>query len=417
MTAVARKTSALARAVNLGGRAMSEAGVDGPTLEADTLLASARRRTGLENFGDEPFEEAFRTLVDSLESDAGLSLLGRIASRQDLGRILANRLRMEEDCRLHPGIRERPVQRPLFITGMPRTGTTLLHGLLAQDSRARSPLGWETMFPSPPPQRSRYRKDRRIELARFQMSWLYRIIPEFRRIHPVGALLPQECLVVTAPSFYSFQFQTTHSVPTYQSWLEQRSLEPSYVGHKRFLQHLQWRCPGDWWVLKAPAHIFGLPELFSVYPDARVVMTHRDPLPVVGSLASLTAVLRSAFSDTVDPLSVGPEMSTRWGGGLMKALEDRDTGRVPAGQVFDVAYEDLMQDPFGTIQGIYDWAGLSWEEEAERQMRDFLAEHRKDKHGRHHYTLQEFGLDPDEEVERYRSYAQRFGLDGRRLPQ
>lgn len=415
MTTVSPKPSAFARALNMGGWAVKEAGT--PSLDPDGLLETARRRTGLSDFGDPTFEKPFRLLTESLERDACLSLLGRIASRQDLKRILSNRLRMEDDCRRHPEIRQGPVPRPLFITGMPRTGTTLLHGLLAQDPVSRSPLGWETMFPSPPPQRSRYRNDKRIEIAQRQMRWLYRIIPEFKKIHPIAAQLPQECLVVSAPSFYSFQFQTTHYVPTYQEWFEAQDLTPSYVGHKQFLQHLQWRCGGDWWVLKAPAHIFGMEALFGVYPDARVVMTHRDPLPVVGSLASLTAVLRSAFSDGVDPLLVGPEMSERWARGLMKALADRDAGRVPEEQVLDVHYTDLVADPIGTVRKIYAWADLPLTGVAEQRMREFLAEHRKDKHGRHEYTFEQFGLDPETEIERYREYAERFGLDGRRLPQ
>lgn len=417
MTPGSPKPSALARALNLGGWAMREAGVSGPSLDADGLLDAARRRTGLSEFGDPRFEEPFRLLQKSLEEEAGLSLLGRIAARQDLVRILSNRLRMEADCRRHPEIRQAPVRRPIFITGMPRTGTTLLHGLLAQDPVCRSPLGWETMYPSPPPQRSRYQADRRIEIAQRQMRWLYRIIPEFRKIHPVGARLPQECLVVTAPSFYSFQFQTTHRVPTYQTWLEGQDLRPSYEGHKQFLQHLQWKCAGDWWVLKAPAHVFGLDALFSTYPDALVVMTHRAPLPVVASLASLTAVLRSAFSDSVDPIRVGPEMSERWFRGLMKALADRDSGRAPAGQVMDVDYRSLVDDPIAVVRSIYDRFDLPFTDAAETRMRAFLAEHRKDKHGRHEYTLEQFGLVAQEETRRYREYAQRFGLDGRRLPQ
>jgi len=411
------KPSAFVRALNMGGWAMQEAGVSRPSLDPDGLLEAARQRTGLDDFGDASFEPPFRLLLASLQDEAGLSLLGRIAARQDLKRILSSRLRMEEDCRRHPEIREGAVPRPIFITGMPRTGTTLLHGLLAQDPASRAPLGWETMYPSPPPQRSRYTTDKRIEMAQFQMRWLYRIIPEFKKIHPVGARLPQECLVVTAPSFYSFQFQTTHYVPSYEEWLEAQDLTPSYVGHKQFLQHLQWRCAGDWWVLKAPAHIFGLEALFSVYPDAQVVMTHRDPLPVVASLASLTAVLRSAFSDRVDPRTVGPEMSERWGRGLMKSLADRDEGRVPAGQVLDVGYPELVDDPIGTVRKVYGHFDRPFTQAAETRMRAFLAEHGKDKHGRHEYTLEQFGLDPEEEIERYRAYSERFGLDGRRLPQ
>lgn len=415
MTAVSPKPSAFARALNMGGWAVKEAGA--PSLDPDGLLEAARRRTRLSDFGDPGFEVPFRKLVESLENEAGLSLLGRIAARQDLKRVLSNRLRMEDDCRRHPEIRQSAVRQPIFITGLPRTGTTLLHGLLAQDPLARSPLGWETMYPSPPPQRSRFRHDKRIEIAQRQMAWLYRIIPEFRKIHPVHAKLPQECLVVTAPSFYSFQFQTTHFVPTYEAWFEAQDLSPSYVGHKQFLQHLQWRCAGDWWVLKAPAHVFGLEALFGVYPDARVVMTHREPLPVAASLASLTSVLRSAFSDMVDPLKVGPEMSERWCRGLMKALADRDAGRVPGDQVLDVMYDDLVADPIGTVRRIYQWSNLTLSDAAEKQMLAFLDENKKDKHGRHEYTFEQFGLDRETEIERYREYSERLGFDGRRFPQ
>ena len=411
------RTSRLARALNMGGWAMKEAGVSGPALDLAGLMAAARRRTGLSDFGHPPFEEAAERLTDSLRNEAELNLVGRIAARTDLMRSLMNRLRMQEDSRRNPEIAGAAVPTPLFITGMPRTGTTLLHGLLAQDPRGRSPASWETMYPTPAPEKHRYERDRRIPLTELQLRCLGQIIPEFRRIHPVGAQLPQECLVLTAPSFYSFQFQTMHCVPSYQRWLEEQDLTPAYEGHRNFLQHLQSRCPGDWWVLKAPAHLFGLEALFGVYPDARVVMTHRDPLPVVASLASLTTVLRSAFSDGVDPHAVGREMSERWARGLYEFLRVRDSGRVPHDQVIDVQYRELVADPIGTVRTIYGCFDLELTDEAEKRMRSFLSTHRKDKHGRHQYSLEEFGLDPREEISRYESYAQRFGLDGRRLPQ
>ncbi|MBM4267670.1 MAG: sulfotransferase [Deltaproteobacteria bacterium] len=410
MTSGNPRPSALARAFNLGGRAMQEAGVPYPSLEPEALLASAIRRAGLEDFGDEAFREPFHRLVESLARESELTPFGQIAARRDLVRVLSNKLRMTEDRRRHPEIAEGPVPRPIFITGMPRTGTTFLHGLLAQDPASRSPLAWETMYPSPPPQRSRYKSDRRIEMAHRQMRWLYRIIPEFRRIHAVDARLPQECLVITTHSFLSFQPQTTHFVPSYQTWLEEQDLRSSYAVHRQFLEHLQWRCPGERWVLKAPAHIFGFEELFDVYPDALVVMTHRAPLEVVGSLGSLTSVLRSAFSDTVDPVRVGPEMTERWSRGLDRALQARDSGRVPAGQILDVDYGELTRDPIGTARRIYRSFDIPFTPAADQAMTEFLGQNRKDRHGRHEYTLAQFGLDAETEAARYKAYAERFHL-------
>jgi hypothetical protein len=317
---------------------------------------------------------------------------------------------MQADRRRHPEIAATEVRRPLFVTGLPRTGTTLLHGLLAQDLTSRAPLNWETMYPSPPPERLRYHTDRRIAAAARQIRWFYRMNPEFRKIHPVGAQLTEECLIVTSYSFLSFQFQTSHYVPSYQSWLEQHDLRASYAWHRSFLQHLQWRCPGERWVLKAPAHLFGLEPLFATYPDAGIIMTHRDPLEVVASLASLHTTLRSTFSDTVDPLAVGQEATGRWADGMARALAVRDSGRVPSGHFADVRYPDLMRDPIGTVRQLYRHFDLPWRPGFEERMRRFLAENPKDKHGRHSYSLAEFGLDADEERARYRAYRERFGL-------
>jgi hypothetical protein len=410
MSALASPGGALARALKSGGRVIQRTGLPLVRLDAELFCEEARQRTGLDDFGDRRFREPLQRLIADFDGPAQLSLLGRIAARQDVIRLLANRLRMEWDRKRHPEIGLQPVQGPLFVTGLPRTGTTLLHGLLAQDPSHRAPLSWEMMFPSPPPERHHHHHDPRIAAADRQLRWFHRLNPGFRRIHELGALLPEECLIITSHSFLSFQFQTSHDLPAYQAWLEEQTLVPAYEWHRRFLQHLQFRWRGERWVLKAPAHLFGLRALLDVYPDAGVILTHRDPLEVVGSLASLTTALRSTFSDEVDPEQVGPEMTRRWADGLERALRARDDGLVPADRFFDVRYLDLLQDPIGTVRSIYDHFDLRFTRPAEERMRRFLARHPKDKHGRHQYTLAEFGLDADEEAVRYRSYRERFGL-------
>lgn len=397
----------LVNALNRGGRAVSPF----LKLDPDALIEAARRRTRLTDFGGEEFREGLLRLVDSLDREAGLTLFGRIVARKDLSRLLASRLRMVEDRRRHPEIAQEEIRRPLFITGFPRTGTTILHSILAQDQRHRVPMTWETMYPSPPPRRATYARDRRIALSAGQLALMNQLAPEFRKIHPIGAQLPQECLVLSSIEFESYQFQTMYDVPSYQAWLEEKGLRRSYEGHRFFLQNLQWRCPGDRWVLKAPAHVFGFPALFETYPDAGVVMTHRAPQEVIASLCSLTAVLRGAFSDAVDNDAVGREMSERFAEGMRMALDARDSGLVPEDRFFDADYRELVRDPFGVIRRIYDHFEIEWCPEAEERMRAFLANNPKDKHGKHSYTLEQFGLSPERETERYRTYSERFGLD------
>jgi hypothetical protein len=266
------------------------------------------------------------------------------------------------------------------------------------------------MYPSPPPRPSLAGRDRRIAVAERQMRWFHRLSPEFGAIHQTGAMLPEECLVIASHCFVSFQFQTMYDVPSYQSWLEEQDLAPSYAWHRRFLQHLQWGWPERRWVLKAPAHLFGLEAVLHAYPDAAIVLTHRAPLEVVASLASLTAVLRGTFSDGVDPCAVGAEMTRRWSEGLWRALRARDDGRVPERNVADVLYADLMRDPIGVVRAIYDRFAIELTPQAEARMRDFLARNPKNKSGQHRYTLEEFGLDAARETARFADYARRFGL-------
>jgi hypothetical protein len=396
----------LTRAVNTGGRFMTSA----VRLDADLLIEEARRQARLDDFGEPAIDEPLRRLIHSYEHEADLTLIGRIAARQDTLRLLGNRLKMQADRRRHPEIAAVEIRRPLFVTGLPRTGTTLLHGLLAQDPATRVPYNWESMFPSPPPDRSRHRTDPRIGWAERQIRWFHRLNPEFRKIHALGARLPEECLIITSHSFLSFQFQTGHRVPSYQAWLEEQDLRPAYAAHRRFLQHLQWRCPATRWVLKAPAHLYGIRALLQTYPDAGIILTHRNPLEVVPSMASLHATLRNTFSDTIDPHETGAEATRRWAEGIARALRERDAGAISPERFLDVMYVDLVRDPIEVVRRVYRHFDLPFTAVFEARMRRFLSENPKDKHGQHQYTLAQFGLDRDEERERYRAYRERFGL-------
>jgi hypothetical protein len=376
-------------------------------LDPAALVAAARRRARWDDFGAPAVHEPLSRLLESIEREAQLNLMGRIAAREDLTRMLASRLALERDRQRHPEIAAERIRRPLFITGLPRSGSTLLHSLLAQDPATRVPLNLEIMYPSPPPERATHATDPRASQAERQIRWFAWVQPEFCRIHPVAARQAEECVVILSHSFLSYQFSSMYFVPSYQAWMEQQDLRPAYVFHRRFLQHLQWRCPGDRWVLKAPPHFPTLDALLAVYPDANVVVTHRDPLEVAASVASLHAVLRSTFSDAVEPTEVGPEVSQMLANDIARGMKALDRGCARPGQVLDVWYDE----PLATVRKIYAHFDLPLTADAEARMRRFPREELQPE-GRHEYSLEEFGLDAEIERRRYGAYCARYGLAG-----
>src|SRR5262245_38133136 len=312
-------------------------------LDVDHVLDAGRRRGGGRDFEDTTFLEGLGHLVRALSTEARLNLLGRIVARETVVGHLATRLHLEADWRRHREITAEPIHRPLVITGLPRSGSTLLHNLLAQDPANRVPQTWEMLDPSPPPERGRYDHDPRIASTERDLRWFDRLVPEFKAIHAVGARMPEECVVILSHSFLSSQFCSMYGVPSYQAWVRGQDLRPAYQLHRRVLQQLQWRCPGDRWVLKAPAHLPALRELTAVYPDVGVIMTHREPLEVLPSEASLHTVLRQIFSDVVDPTAVGREVTELTADEIRAGLQARDQGCAPPERFLDVRYRDLVK--------------------------------------------------------------------------
>jgi hypothetical protein len=398
------------RVLNGVGALLDRTGLSAIRLDEDALRARAARRTGLTDFGEPAFREPLRCLLHALEDEAHLTLLGRLIARADILRLLENRLRMTDVRRRHPEIEQEDVGRPLFIVGLPRTGTTILHELLAQDPANRVPMTWEVMHPWPPPERATFDSDPRIAAVERHFAGIERLIPGFRTMHPMGARLPQECVALTAHDFATMLFSTTHDVPSYQAWLDAADLGWVYASHRRQLQYLQWRCRGARWVLKSPGHLWALDALLAVYPDAFIVQTHRDPLQVVASLVSLVALLRRLGSDRVDPHAIGAEWTARLAAGLERAMHVRERGVPAAARVVDVRFGDFMRDEIGTVHRVYDQLGLRLGAEAEARMRRFLAANPRDKHGRHRYTLAAAGLDARHERGRYAAYQERFGI-------
>ena len=380
------------------------------SLDPETLLAKSRRLTGLDDFGDPSFLTPLGVLLRSFEEDAQLNLIGRITVHFEIVRVLCNRLRMQRDRRLFPGIAAEQISQPIFITGLPRSGTTFLHALLSQDPASRAPQVWEVMHPSPPPETASYPSDARIGRTRRELSWIDVLMPDFEKCHTIEAVLPQECIAMTDHSFLSYVFESMYYVTSYRKWHDAQDKEPAYQCHRRFLQHLQWRCPGDHWVLKAPSHLMALDSLFQVYPDAQIIMTHRDPLKVLPSCASFAQVLRQPFTGPIDLAVLGAEVSRRWADSVQLATRLRSEKKELDGQFFDLSYPELIRDPMEAVRGIYRYFRRELSPEAVEAMLAFIARHPKDKGGVHRYSLQQFGLDPATERRAFQAYTDYFGV-------
>jgi hypothetical protein len=411
MTVTASAVRAVIGTANAAGRALRRVGIKPISLDERSLLEAACRETGLDDFGGEEFREPLRRILSGLETEARLTLLGRVVARRDLIGLLTTRLRLAADRKRHTAIADEPIAPPFFIIGLPRTGTTLLHHLIAQDPASRAPQSWEVMAPSPPPERLSYDTDPRIDDAERKLRWLDWLAPDFKAIHPLGARLAIECIAILSHSFLSSRFHTTYRVPSYQAWLKHQDLRPAYAYHRQFLQHLQWGMPAGRWVLKAPAHFYALDALFAVYPDARVVQTHRDPSTVLSSVASLTLTLQSAFAERLDRAEIGREVVQSWTEGLARAMRVRHDGTIAPDRFFDVHYHDLLRDPINTIRRIYRHFDVPLTADAERRMRSHLASNPQHKHGRHVYDLKAFGLDGTSLDQHFRPYREFFAID------
>jgi hypothetical protein len=386
------------------------------TLDAVTLVAQAQESTGLDDFGGDDWREGLDRLIPAFRDEARLNDLGNTIVPGELVDYLSMRLRLTDWRKTHPEVAEGDVTPPIVVMGQARTGTTILHDLLAQDPGSRVPLAWEVDKPLPPPETATYETDPRIDEMEQMTSMIDLVIPDFRAMHPIGPRLAQECVRITGSAFRSMIFPTMYRMPSYAHWLlHEADMAPAYRWHRRYLQHLQSRHPAERWVLKSPGHIWCLEALLAEYPNALLVQTHRDPLRIIASISSLIALLRRLACDDPTMQEAAAEFSEYIVLGLDRSVDARQSGAVPAERVVDVQFSEFMADPFGAIRKVYERLDQEFTPEAEQRMRAFLAANPSDKHGLHQYTFADTGLDEGELRERARRYQEYFDVASEKL--
>jgi hypothetical protein len=390
------------RLFGLADRAATALDVLRQPMSASTLIDRAQRRTRLSDFGDFGFEIPLARLIRSYEDEADLSTFGRMAARWDCERFLSNLLLLRDAEKREAAILQQPIRQPVFITGLPRSGTSFLHELLGRDPENLIVRCWETIYPYGHAKQSRGKVNR-------QLAMFARLAPEVHKLHPIVADSAQECTEITAHLFTSSRFDSTHRVPSYRSWLDLTDQTEAYRFHRRFLQHLQYRQGPGTWILKCPETLFALDAVRKVYPDARFIFLHRDPIDVLVSVAKLTEVLRRPFARHVDRREIGRQVRERWAEGAEILLEEMATGAARDHSVH-IKFSDLVRDPFATIGSIYERLGLVLRPAFVREIHRALAAGAHDGPGRHNARLEDYGLDARTERQRFRHYIACVGV-------
>jgi sulfotransferase family protein len=380
-------------------------------LDGDELLALARATTGLGDVGEAEWPgwtETYERMARSLDEESRLHLLGRVTTRGEVLRVLQTWLELQACWQAEPAIARLPVDAPLFVVGPPRTGTTILFELLALDPQLRAPLAWEALHPLREPKQA-------LAFSECEQEFWADIDPEFMTMHELASNLPCECVHFLSYDFAGPYWSMLFDTPSFTGWqLEHlESLERVYRLHRRMLQTFEHRRPGPpgrRWLLKSPGHLSTMPALFAEYPDARVIQSHRDPRKFIASLVSLLSVLRYMRSDHVDVAALGATMEMTYQFFLEQLIAQRADGTIPAGQVADIHFLDLMAAPAATVRRAYDALGLPWPDGHDERIEAYLVAKPKAKHGAHEYTYADVGLDEAHVRASFANYVEYFGI-------
>lgn len=390
-------------------RAMLDAIAAAPAVpfEPEAVMAAASEQAGLDDFGNDWFREPLDVLCQAIPREAGLSATGRVTASMSLVSNLVNRLRLEDLLKRHPEIEQLPVARPIVIAGLPRTGTTHLHNLLSADPALRSLPYWESLEPVPaqipPPD-----PDPRVERAAMATAFTDVAMPYFKAMHEMTADHVHEEIQLLAVTLATMLLETQWHVPSYRDWYKATDQTPAYAYLKRILQALQWLRGGERWVLKSPQHLEQFTPLTKVFPDATVIVTHRDPIAITASLVTMVSYSARLSIEHPNPTSIAQYWSSRIEDLLLACVRDREV--LAPDRSMDLRFNDFMADEWGTVERIYQLAEQPLTSASREGMETFLRDHQRGRHGRVHYDLASFGIDPAERETALSGYRTRFGV-------
>jgi hypothetical protein len=371
-------------------------------------MSAAVEAAGSDDFGPDDFVEGLSVLCASVDEQAKLNDLGRFALEQNVIGGLTNRLRVHDWLNSHPEIRDEPVDAPIVVIGLFRAGTTFLSQLLDQDPSNRALLRWEAADSVPPPSPETFRAGPRVDAANAAIEMLESLNPQMKVVHHEDAEGPTECITLLGQDFKSLTWEAMANVPDYSRWLQAADYGSAYAYHRRVLQVLQSGGRRGRWTLKSPNHAIALPALAAEYPDAKLVLLHRDPTVLCASACSLISTLTGTFSDADHTAYI----AEHWTDLLAESIDRTEAFRRahPEREIFDVQYADLVSDPLGTVERIYAASGHDLDERGRAAVTASVAANPKGRFGTHGYRLEDYGLRADEISERFADYIARYDV-------
>lgn len=371
---------------------------------ADELIADAKGQTGFDDFGDPPYREGLEVLLETYDRNVR-DPEGRIRCRDRVVMQLATRLKCENAFKTIPEIADQKIKAPIFVTGLPRSGTSALLNLLVAAPDNRGLLQWEVQFPDPWPDSKPGQEDPRYPYLVKALEQTRN--SEFAKIHYIDADTPEECVLLHAYAFHGVQLGFEIMLEPYRSWLLQQDLEPLYAYQKRQMQILNWRNPGTQWMLKAPAHMWGIDAILKVFPDARFIWCHRDPVAVVPSINSMNKLVMGMYAGDyshLDSAEIGRAVMEWYAMSLERGLAMR--AQLNADHFVDCSQAELSDQPMQVVERIYQRFDLDYTPQAQAAIQAYVDANPKGKHGAHEYDLHSYGLSEEQVLERFRFYLQ-----------
>lgn len=379
------------------------------SLDIDRIENDARAQSGLDDTGGDHYREGLERLVAAMNDEGDLTEMGEVMQHARLTALLASRLGIEETYRIHPEIDDQKIGGPVFVIGLPRTGTTALSQLVAADPQFRSLRLWESGSPVPPPESATQHTDPRIAVAEGNLALMNEAFPLMQTMHHTEATTATECQDLMGMSFRTVHFDGFARVPSYLEWVIDTDMKPTYRYHRRVLRLLQWHCPPALWHLKTPVHMFALDALVDAYPNARFLWSHRDPVKVLGSVCSLIHYTRSWSSDRDDSVELGAEELDRWWVAIQRAMDFR--ARMGDDRFADVSFSALQTDPLDALEQGLARIGLPFDDRSRASVAAWAGSHEPGAQGTHSYQLSDFGLEPDQIRERFAPYYAAFAIE------